>query len=195
MALNRPRSSPDRGASMRSALGVLAGSLAILLPFATANAIFGRGFGLSASPGWYLYARAAQFANCDRFTPPGRDRGPLPGAAREPAPGHALLPLLSDLAARSGISDRSASTTAGSATGRGGRSSPSPATTSSSFWDNLRGYWLPDLRPASSTLPIDPWRIDNGLDPQLAFTNGFDTGLYDAGAERRSGPRPAGCRP
>ena len=25
----------------------------------------------------------------------------------------------------------------------------------------------------------DPWRLENGLDPQLAFTNGFDEGLYE----------------
>ena len=47
----------------------------ILLGFAAASARFGPGFGIAPSPGWYLYGRAAQFANCRSFTPP-------PGTAR-----------------------------------------------------------------------------------------------------------------
>ena len=49
----------------------------------------------------------------------------------------------------------------------------------STFWDNLRGYWVPSLSPEPSMLSGDPWRLENGLDPQLAFTNGFDEGLYE----------------
>jgi hypothetical protein len=186
VALYRPPASPDRRTLMRSALAVLAGSLAILVPFATANAIFGRGFGLSASPGWYLYARAAQFANCDRFTPPDGTRVLCQAEPANQRPGTRFYlfsptspaqryfgPLgehdgqLGDWARRAILAQ--------------------PGDYVSSFWDNLRGYWLPGLRPASSTLPIDPWRIDNGLDPQLAWTNGFDTGLY--------GPAPSAGAP
>ncbi len=187
MALYRPQSSPDRGALMRSALAVLAGSLAILLPFAAGNAIFGRGLGLGASPGWYLYARAAQFANCDRFTPPD-ETGVLcqaqPASERPGTRFYLFSPTspaeryfgpfgehdgeLGDWARQAILAQ--------------------PGDYLSSFWNNLRGYWVPGLRPASSTLPNDPWRIDNGLDPQLAFTNSFDTGLYEPAPNAEAGP-------
>ncbi len=65
MVLRRPP-----GGYVGSAVTVLGVSIAMLLAFAAANAGFGERFGLGASPGWYLYARAAQFADCDRFTPP-----------------------------------------------------------------------------------------------------------------------------
>lgn len=175
--LYQPRSAPDRRASMRSGLAVLAGSLAILLPFATANAIFGRGFGFSASPGWYLYARAAQFANCDRFTPPDGTRILCQAQPANQRPGtrfYLFSPTSPAVRYFGPIGEHDGQL------GDWARRAifAQPGDYASSVWDNLRGYWLPGLRPASSTLPIDPWRIDNGLDPQLAFTNGFDTDLY-----------------
>ena len=178
MALYRPRSSPDHGTFIRSALAVLAGSLAILLPFAIANAIVGERFGLGASPGWYLYARAAQFANCDRFTPPDGTRVLCQAQPAPQRPGTRFYLFSPTSPAERyfgpfGEHDGQLGDWARQAI------LAQPGDYLSSFWDNLRGYWLPGLRPPSSTLPNDPWRIDNGLDPQLAFTNGFDTGLYE----------------
>ena len=66
----RPRTFERWGSYWRAALALVAASALVLLAFATANATFGERFGLGASPGWYLYARAAQFADCSRFTPP-----------------------------------------------------------------------------------------------------------------------------
>jgi 4-amino-4-deoxy-L-arabinose transferase-like glycosyltransferase len=50
-----------------------AGAAAIvLLAYSSANATYGQRFGIAPSPGWYLYGRVAQFADCSRFTaPPG----------------------------------------------------------------------------------------------------------------------------
>ena len=185
----RPRPPERWGVSVRSIAAVLAGSAAILIPFATANAIFGPGFGLGTSPGWYLYARAAQFANCDRFTPPDgtrvlcedRPASERPGsryylwASTSPAERY-FGPVGSNDGALEDWSRRAIVA--------------QPGDYLSSVWDNLRGYWIPSLSPDESVTPNDPWLIDNGLDPQLAFTNGFDSSLY-----RRTGyPPPSGQR-
>ena len=174
----QPRSSPDRPAYLRSALAVLGVSALMLLAFATANAAMGERFGLGASPGWYLYARAAQFADCSRFTPPqgtevlceDRPASERPGTRyysfdrTAPAPSH-LGPfgnhddLLGRWARRAILAQ--------------------PGDYIANVWDNLRGYWLPALRPKDSTLSTDPWEVNQGLDPQLAFTNGLsDSGLF-----------------
>jgi dolichyl-phosphate-mannose-protein mannosyltransferase len=191
MALQRPRSSPDRRASMRSALALAAGSLAVLLAFATANQIFGRGFGLSASPGWYLYARAAQFADCERFTPPAGTSALCQAQPASGRPGTRFYLFSPTSPAEQhfgpfGEHDDQLGAWARKAI------IAQPGDYLSSFWDNLRGYWLPGLRPSGSILPNDPWRIDNGLDPQLAFTNSFDTSLYEPvpAAESAPGHRP-----
>ena len=42
----------------------------VLAAYAGANATFGDRFGIEPTPGWYLYGRVAQFADCHRFTPP-----------------------------------------------------------------------------------------------------------------------------
>jgi Dolichyl-phosphate-mannose-protein mannosyltransferase len=43
---------------------------ALLLCYATANAIDHGKFGVSPSPGWRLYAKVAPIADCNQFTPP-----------------------------------------------------------------------------------------------------------------------------
>jgi hypothetical protein len=42
---------------------------AILFIYAARQRVVGECFGVSPSPGWYLYGRVAQFADCERFTP------------------------------------------------------------------------------------------------------------------------------
>lgn len=178
MLLRAPRSSGSRAVSAGAALGVLTGSLAVLLAFGVANATFGDRFGLGASPGWYLYSRAAQFADCSKFTPPdgtevlcqSQPPADRPGtrfylfSPSSPAQIHfgplgSHDDLLRQWARRAILAQ--------------------PGDYLTTFWDNLRGYWVPSLSPEPSMLSGDPWRLENGLDPQLAFTNGFDEGLYE----------------
>lgn len=54
----------------RAPVAVAATAAIVLLAYATASAAFGVRFGVASSPGWFLYGRVAQFANCKRFTPP-----------------------------------------------------------------------------------------------------------------------------
>jgi hypothetical protein len=174
----RPWASEDRPLYMRSALTILGASAVILLLFATANALFGARFGLGASPGWYLYARAAQFADCDEFTPP---EGTEPLCERRPPserPGTRYYSFEPTAPAPAhfgafGSADGSLGTWARRAI------LAQPGDYLSNVWQNLRGYWLPDLRPKDSTGPSDPWMVDEGLDPQLAFTNALaGSGLF-----------------
>ena len=68
--LCRPR--PLRGwrRSLPAPLAMASGAAIVLLAYASANAAFGPRFGVGPSPGWYLYGRVAQFADCSQFTPP-----------------------------------------------------------------------------------------------------------------------------
>ena len=166
-----PRST-DRSRAHWGASGAMIGAAAvILLAFATANATLGERFGLGASPGWYLYARAAQFADCNRFTPPAgtqalceqRPEGERPGPRyyiTDPsAPGPRNFgpfgehdDLLGKWARRAIVAQ--------------------PGDYAGNVWEYFRGYWVPGSRPD---------RPDSGgeLDPQLAFTNGLpDSGDY-----------------
>lgn len=66
-------------------------ALVVLLLVAAGNAHFGPRFGIAPSPGWYLYTRVAQFADCRRFTPPIWYARTLPAYAARPAPQRVLL--------------------------------------------------------------------------------------------------------
>ncbi|HEY1236948.1 MAG TPA: phospholipid carrier-dependent glycosyltransferase [Solirubrobacterales bacterium] len=177
MVLRAPRSSGTRAVSAGAALGVLTGSVAVLLAFAVANATFGDRFGLGASPGWYLYSRAAQFADCSKFTPPD---------------GTDVLCETKPPSERSGTRFYLFSTTSPAQIHYAPLGShdallrqwarrailAQPGDYLTTVWDNLRGYWVPSLAPEPSMLTSDQWKLENGLDPQLALTNGFDEGLY-----------------
>ena len=167
-----------RGAYLRSGLTVLGVSVALLLGYATANAAFGERFGLGASDGWYLYARAAQFADCDRFTPPAGTEGlceDRPSSERpgtrfysfdRTSPAHRIFGEFGNQDDRLGEWARRAIVA-------------QPGDYLANVWENLRSYWVPGLRDRDSTLTTDPYRSDQGLDPQLAFNNGLgDSGLY-----------------
>jgi Dolichyl-phosphate-mannose-protein mannosyltransferase len=171
LLLCRPRSSQRWGNYWRAALALVGTAAAILLVFAMANATLGDRFGLGASPGWYLYARAAQFADCSRFTPPagtdalceGTPPGERPGSRyyviNPNAPGPRNFGPFGE---HDGL------------LGRWARRAilAQPGDYLASVWQNARGYWVPSWRPD---------RPDSGgeLDPQLAFTNGLvDSGDY-----------------
>ena len=176
MLLRAPRSPGTRGVSGRAALGVLAGSLAVLLIFASANAIFGNRFGLGASPGWYLYSRAAQFADCARFTPPAGTQVLCQTEPPSERPGTRFYlfsqssPAQIHFGPLGAHDDRLRSWARAAILAQ-------PGDYLTTVWDNLRGYWVPSLAPEPSWLAGES-QLDNGLDPQLAFTNGFDTSLY-----------------
>ena len=165
---------PAGGGSRRywTASGAVVGAAAaLLLAFAVANATLGERFGLGASPGWYLYARAAQFADCSQFTPPEGTQplcentppserpgtryyitNPSAPAPRLFGPFGANDDLLGKWARRAILAQ--------------------PGDYLANVWDYLRGYWVPGSRPN---------RPDSGgeLDPQLSFTNGLsDSGDY-----------------
>lgn len=143
-----------------------AGAAAIILvAFAGANATFGQRFGIAPSPGWYLYGRVAQFADCHRFTPPAgtavlcetRPASQRPSAyyymfePQAPAPRHigdfgtkdSLVGAWAERALRAQFGDFL-----------------------STAWAYFRSYWVPGWLPAR----LKP--TSNGLDPQLDFTYG-----------------------
>jgi hypothetical protein len=64
---------PWRGRVTGAATGVVAGVLVVLI-YAGAQYAYSDYFGLARSGGWALYSRTAQFADCDRFTPPAGTR-------------------------------------------------------------------------------------------------------------------------
>jgi hypothetical protein len=178
LLLCRPWSSGSHSLYLRSAVGVFSVALVMLLGFATANATFGQRFALGASPGWYLYARAAQFADCAKFNPPPgtdvlcEDR---PASERQGTRYYSFDPGAPgpDHFGNFGNDD--------DRVGQWARRAilAQPGDYLENVWANLRGYWLPGLRPKDSTLSTDPWEVDQGLDPQLAFTNGLsDSGDF-----------------
>jgi Dolichyl-phosphate-mannose-protein mannosyltransferase len=154
----------------RAPAATAAGAGLILLVYATLHAAFGNGFGVRPSPGWYLYGRAAQFAECNRFTPPAgtrllcetrppsKRRGAswywgLGYAAASKAPGpHYLGPfgnhdaLIGDWARRAILAQ--------------------PLDYAGSVWEYLQGYWFPGSPPRRPDSGV-------GLDPQLAFSGGY----------------------
>jgi hypothetical protein len=184
----RPWSSESRPVYLRSALTVCGVSLAVLLLFATANAAFGERFGLGASPGWYLYARAAQFADCTQFTPPQGTAALCEDRPSSERPGtryysfDQTAPAPRNFGAFGNSDDR---------LGQWAKRAilAQPGDYLANVWDNLRGYWVPDLRPKDSTLTTDPWEVGQGLDPQLAFTNGLpDSGIFHPSPRASAAP-------
>jgi hypothetical protein len=157
-----------------------AGAAAVLVVFATANAAFGQGFGIRSSPGWYLYGRAAQFADCNQFTPPAGTEvlcestpaSERHGAARywglafrsgSGAPGPRYFgpfgnhdQLLGEWAQRAILAQ--------------------PGDYLGSVWEYAQGYWYPGSRPSRPN-------SGTGLDPQLAFTD-TQLALVEGAVER-----------
>ena len=140
---------------------------AILLAFASANASFGPRFGIGPSPGWYLYGRVAQFADCGRFDPPPgtevlcEDR---PAAARPGAnyylfdPGAPAPRYLGGFGANDDLLAEWSQAAI--------RAQPKDYL--SSAWEYFRAYWSPGSRPPREL-------SGGGLDPQLDWTIGLQT--------------------
>jgi 4-amino-4-deoxy-L-arabinose transferase-like glycosyltransferase len=174
LLLWRPGSLRRWGSDWRAALALVGTSAAVLLAFAAANAAFGQRFGLGASPGWYLYARAAQFADCGRFTPPQGTRALCEERPPSERPGsryYVINPQAPGPRHFGPFGEHD------DLLGRWARRAilAQPGDYLETVWQTLRGYWVPGSRPD---------RPDAGgeLDPQLSFTNGLDdSGDYSAG--------------
>ena len=152
-----------------------AGAAVVLLAFATANATFGQGFVIRSSPGWYLYGRAAEFADCNRFTPPaGTQRlcESTPASDRRGAAWYWGLGFRIGSGAPGpryfgpfGNHDQLLGDWAQ------GAILAQPGDYLDSIWEYGQGYWFPGSPPNRPD-------SGSGLDPQLAFKNGFsDTQL------------------
>jgi hypothetical protein len=142
----------------RAPFTAAAAAATVLVVFAAANATFGERFGVGPSSGWYLYGRAAQFADCGRFTPPpgtevlcdDRPAAERPGAyyylfdPNAPAPRYI---------GSFGEHDE----LVGEWAKRAIRAQPGDFL--STAWDYLSAYWVPGSSPPGTE-----------LDPQLDFT-------------------------
>jgi 4-amino-4-deoxy-L-arabinose transferase-like glycosyltransferase len=143
---------------------------AIVLTYAAANATVGERFDIRSSPGWYLYGRAAQFADCDRFDPPegtevlcenrpsserqgGQWYWGLGFRAGSTAPGPRHLGPFGEHDELIGEWSRRAILA-------------QPVDYLGSVWEYLHPYWSgsPPERPSSGS----------ALDPQLAFADGYN---------------------
>jgi hypothetical protein len=178
VAISQPWTSGLRPTYVRSALTVLGVSVVLLLGFATTNAVLGNRFGLGGSPGWYLYARAAQFADCTKFTPPAGTEALCEQRPASDRPGTRYYSFDQTSPARLfgefGNDDDKLGAWARRAI------VAQPGDYLANVWENLRGYWVPSLNDRDATLTTDPFTFDPGLDPQLAFTNGLgDPRLYE----------------
>jgi hypothetical protein len=158
LVLCRPRSA-GRRARWGPAAVAAAGAGIVLIAFAGANASFGPCFGIGPSPGWYLYGRVSQFADCRQFTPPRGtevlcDQRP---PAERPEPWTYLFDARSPAPRRFGGFGREDSLVGGWA-----RRAllAQPGDYARSVWRYLRVYWVPGWNPPPGT----------PLDPQLDFT-------------------------
>jgi hypothetical protein len=147
----------------RPALLAAGSAAAVLIAFAGAGAAFGPRFGIAPSPGWYLYGRVAQFADCHRFTPPTGtaflcDR--RPASARPTGYDYMFDPraAASRHFGRFGTGDN--------VLGGWARRAllAQPGDFLSAAWTYLAGYFVP------GSLPKRISSASNGLDPQLDFT-------------------------
>ena len=164
------------------ALATLGAGAAVLAPFALANAAFGPRLGLTPAPGWYLYGRAAQFADCSRFTPPAGTQGLCerrPPSAR-PGAAYYLFDPQSPALRRFGpfgSRDRLIGAWARRAI------IAQPSDYISSVWQYLRVYWVPSWEPPHrlNGTPLDPQlnpRYDLNIFLQAAIKERLET-YYD----------------
>lgn len=157
----------------RAPAAVAGVAVTMLLAFAAANAGFGARFGIAPSPGWYLYGRVAQFADCSRFTPPPGTAAlcqKTPVAERE-SPYYYMfvaqapaLRLFGTFGKHDGLIGAWARRALIAQFGD----------FLSTAWTYLRSYYVPSSMPSR----LKP---STGLDPQLDFTNRGNI-FYDAAA-------------
>jgi 4-amino-4-deoxy-L-arabinose transferase-like glycosyltransferase len=170
LLLCQPRLSRSWRQYLRAPIAAAGVATVVLLAFAAANATFGEGFGIRSSPGWYLYGRVAQFADCSRFTPPAGTQGLCENRPASERPGPSWYWGLGLRAASRSPAKRYLGPFGAHDDLVGQWSQRAilaqPLDYLSSVWEYLHAYWYPGSppdRPDSGT----------GLDPQLAFTDGY----------------------
>jgi hypothetical protein len=149
----------------RASVAAVAVVAVILLAYSFANAAFGPRFGISPSPGWYLYGRVAQFADCRRFTPPPGTAAlcqNTPVSQRPTAYGYMFIRQQSPALRVFGAFGRDDGLV-GAWAQRALRAQFGDFL--STGWVYLRGYYVPSSLPARLSSSTQ-------LDPQLSFTNG-----------------------
>ncbi len=163
LALGRPREPNVRSRRWRAPVVTAGAAAIVLLAFAGANAIFGHGVRIEPSPGWYLYGRVAQFADCHRFTPPPGTSSlceNTPVSQRRSGYYYMFLPQSPAQRLFGGFGRDDAVI--------GGWARRALVAQLGEFlsdaWVYLRSYYVPSSRPA---------RLESSteLDPQLDFTN------------------------
>jgi hypothetical protein len=147
---------------VRAAIALFATAALLIVAFAAANEHFGHRFAVSPSPGWYLYGRVAQFADCRDFTPPPGTRALCQGvpAARRPSAYDYMFTPQSPAVRRFGGFGRQ-DTVVGGWSRRA--LVAQPVDFLATAWSYLRSYYVPGSLPARL-------KGSTGLDPQLDFT-------------------------
>lgn len=177
LVLARPRAELGWRSRKRWAVPLAAagGAAVILVAFALANATFGPRLGIGPSPGWYLYARAAQFADCDRFTPPAGTAAlceRTPPEDRRGARYYVFDPSAPAPQLFGAFPDQTGSS-ADELLGAWAKRAvlAQPGEYLESVWENLRAYWVPSLMPVAQG-------EGEGLDPLLDYRLGVDDGFF-----------------
>jgi hypothetical protein len=114
------------------------------------------------SPGWYLYGRVAQFADCSRFTPPPGTRAlcqRIPSSRRPSAYSYMFTAQSPGVRLLGGFGRHD--TVAGGWARRALEAQPGDFLATA--WAYLRSYYVPSSLPARL-------KGSTGLDPQLDFT-------------------------
>ena len=148
-------------ASLPAPLAMIAGSAAVLILYASANAAFGPRFGLSSSPGWYLYGRVAHFADCSKFDPPPGTEVLCESQPPSERPGvysYLILPESPAVRAFGGIGQQDR--LVGEWATRALRAQPLDFL--SLAWKYVLAYWVPSTRSEG---------FGDLLDPQLNFAD------------------------
>jgi len=153
-------------AHWRAPLAAAAAGAAVLLGFATLNALIGERFGIGPSPGWLLYGRVAQFADCNTFVVPRGSRFLCETTPPEERPGanyYLFDPKAPAPRALDGFGDEDDLLREWSVRAIRAQTGDYLET----VWEDLRGYFVPSLRP-------DREASGGEIDPQLDFTRGFN---------------------
>ena len=159
LLLSVPRPLGQWRISFPAPLATVAGAAVVLILYATANSAFGPRFGITPSPGWYLYGRVAQFADCSKFDPPPGTEvlcDSRPPSERPGGRGFMLDPNAAAVRAFGGIGQQDE--LVGEWANRALRAQPGDF--AELAWRYLRAYWVPSTRPEDGVL----------LDPQLDFS-------------------------
>ncbi len=164
---------------------------AILVGYATVNAISADRFAIGPSSSWYLYGRAAQFADCSRFDPPAGtevlcERRP---AADRPGVSYYLFDPTAPAPSHFGTFGHH-----DEQVGKWARRAirAQPLDFADTAWNYLSWYYVPGARPAGKGADLDPGLSFTWDNPFLAPTiqaglqryyNDFDPNRYSPGRQ------------